>query len=85
MYRKMLRKEKSHRYTGTHTHVLDSTAGRTLTLVTCFPFHFVGHAPKRYIVSAQFESTQQIHFSEDGSDEDGISTGKNALNTEMKR
>ena len=24
----------------------------TLTLVTCYPFHFVGNAPKRYVVSA---------------------------------
>jgi sortase (surface protein transpeptidase) len=23
-----------------------------LTLVTCFPFYFVGHAPKRFIVHA---------------------------------
>ena len=31
---------------------LDPTAGDTLTLVTCYPFYFVGSAPKRYIVRA---------------------------------
>ncbi|MBI2680105.1 MAG: class D sortase [Candidatus Solibacter usitatus] len=38
----------------TDVHVLDSTAGEsTLTLVTCYPFYFVGHAPKRFIVRAR--------------------------------
>ncbi|HKX56128.1 MAG TPA: class D sortase [Xanthomonadales bacterium] len=32
--------------------VLAPTPGRTLTLVTCYPFYFVGHAPKRFIVQA---------------------------------
>ena len=32
--------------------VLAPTDTRTLTLVTCFPFYFVGHAPQRYIVKA---------------------------------
>ena len=32
--------------------VLESTAGPALTLVTCFPFYFVGDAPRRYIVRA---------------------------------
>jgi LPXTG-site transpeptidase (sortase) family protein len=32
--------------------VLDATAGRQLTLVTCYPFNFVGNAPKRFIVQA---------------------------------
>ena len=32
--------------------VLDSTATRSLTLVTCYPFAFVGHAPRRFIVRA---------------------------------
>jgi len=32
--------------------VLDPTAQPTLSLVTCYPFYFVGSAPKRYIVSA---------------------------------
>ena len=35
--------------------VLAPTAERTLTLVTCYPFYYVGHAPKRYIVKATAE------------------------------
>jgi sortase A len=34
--------------------VLAPRAGeRTLTLVTCYPFYFVGHAPKRFVVRAR--------------------------------
>jgi sortase (surface protein transpeptidase) len=33
--------------------VLDPTSSTTLTLVTCYPFSFIGHAPKRFIVKAQ--------------------------------
>jgi sortase A len=34
--------------------VLDPTPGEeTLTLVTCYPFHFVGNAPERFIVRAR--------------------------------
>ena len=32
--------------------VLDDTTVPTLTLVTCYPFYFIGAAPKRYIVQA---------------------------------
>jgi len=32
--------------------VLDPTPQPTLSLVTCYPFYFVGSAPKRYIVRA---------------------------------
>ena len=32
--------------------VLDETATRSLTLVTCYPFYHVGPAPQRYIVRA---------------------------------
>ncbi len=32
--------------------VLAPTRERVLTLVTCYPFYFVGHAPKRFIVQA---------------------------------
>lgn len=27
----------------------------TLTLTTCYPFHYIGHAPKRYIVQAKLQ------------------------------
>lgn len=33
--------------------VLDSTGSQTLTLVTCYPFYFVGAAPSRFIVQAE--------------------------------
>jgi sortase A len=33
-------------------HVLEPTPDAALTLVTCYPFYFVGSAPQRYIVSA---------------------------------
>ena len=33
--------------------VLDSTDTRSLTLVTCYPFAFVGRAPQRFIVRAR--------------------------------
>jgi LPXTG-site transpeptidase (sortase) family protein len=32
--------------------ILKPTTEKTLTIVTCYPFYFVGHAPKRYIVHA---------------------------------
>ena len=34
-------------------YVLDPTPTPTLTLVTCYPFEYVGHAPRRFIVQAQ--------------------------------
>ena len=33
--------------------VLEPTGGRTLTLITCFPFSYVGSAPDRFIVRAR--------------------------------
>jgi len=39
--------------------VLDSTSAPSLTLVTCFPFYFVGSAPQRYIVRASLRSSRQ--------------------------
>jgi sortase A len=38
----------------TDVSVLDSSPDeKTLTLVTCYPFYFVGYAPKRFIVRAR--------------------------------
>ena len=34
-------------------HVLDPTSEPTLTLVTCYPFEFIGNAPHRFIVQAR--------------------------------
>lgn len=35
------------------TEVLQPSSGRDLTLITCFPFSFVGRAPRRFIVRAR--------------------------------
>lgn len=35
--------------------VLAPTDQQTITLVTCYPFYYVGHAPKRFIVKATAE------------------------------
>jgi sortase A len=35
--------------------VLSPSKEKTITLVTCYPFYYVGHAPKRYIVKATAE------------------------------
>jgi sortase A len=35
--------------------VLDPTPGTTLTLVTCYPFEYVGSAPQRFIVRATLQ------------------------------
>jgi sortase A len=32
--------------------VLKASGGETLTLVTCYPFYYIGSAPKRFIVHA---------------------------------
>ena len=37
----------------TNTEVLEASARPTLTLVTCYPFYFVGSAPDRFIVRAK--------------------------------
>ncbi|HTA45105.1 MAG TPA: class D sortase [Bryobacteraceae bacterium] len=36
----------------TQTSVMAPTPTPSLTLITCYPFYFVGHAPKRFIVRA---------------------------------
>lgn len=38
--------------------VLAPTAKPSVTLVTCYPFYFVGSAPKRFIVRAELDATQ---------------------------
>ena len=44
----------------TDVSVLDpSPDENTLTLVTCYPFYFVGHAPKRFIVRALQEGFRE--------------------------
>jgi sortase A len=41
--------------------VLAPTEKNTITLVTCYPFYYVGHAPKRYIVKAEAEHLSAIN------------------------
>jgi sortase A len=41
------------------TSVLSRTSTPTLTLVTCFPFYYVGSAPQRYIVTAVIQDSSQ--------------------------
>ena len=41
--------------------VLAPTTNSTITLVTCYPFYYVGHAPKRYIVKAEAEHLLAIN------------------------
>jgi sortase A len=38
-------------------HVLADSDLPTLTLVTCYPFYFMGHAPQRFIVRGAYEWT----------------------------
>lgn len=37
--------------------VLRESGGSTLTLITCFPFGYIGPAPKRYVVRAELIAT----------------------------
>ena len=38
------------------TTLLRDTPDQMVTLVTCYPFYFVGHAPKRFIVTASLDT-----------------------------
>jgi len=64
------------------TSVLNPKEVPAVTLVTCFPFYFVGHAPKRYIVTALLASAREANF---GVDKDTISTGKNTTDKENQK
>lgn len=41
-------------------YVLDPTPKPALTLVTCYPFEFVGHAPRRFIVRAELVGEEAL-------------------------
>jgi sortase A len=86
----LIRPQHSDRYTVTQIRivtpddvsVLNQTAVPTLTLVTCFPFYFVGHAPKRYIVTAVLGSVHERNLvASMGS----FSTGNDTKNKEKKK
>jgi sortase A len=42
-------------------HVLEPTVMPSITLVTCYPFYFVGTAPERYIVRAELVITRGVN------------------------
>ena len=48
----------------TDVHVLQPRSRPSLTLVTCYPFYFVGSAPQRYIVHAAVVETTRSHFTD---------------------
>lgn len=58
-------KNRLHTYRVVSTEVVESTdlrpladtADPTITLVTCYPFYFLGHAPRRFIVRGTYEWT----------------------------
>src|SRR5512140_1751292 len=43
----------------TQTEVLRPSNGATLTLITCYPFNYIGSAPERFIVRAHFTKSVQ--------------------------
>jgi len=64
------------------TSVLKMASKPTLTLVTCFPFYYVGSAPKRYVVKALIENSSQRNQMASGV---SITTGKNTNNKEKMK
>jgi sortase A len=52
----MYRVTDRHVVSPTDTHSLQPTKTSSLTLVTCYPFYYVGPAPKRFIVRAELVS-----------------------------
>jgi sortase A len=62
--------------------VLNPTPTSTLTLVTCFPFYFIGNAPQRYIVTASL--TNSSHTNERAS-VDSNPDGKKNSDQEKKK
>ncbi len=48
------------------TEVLTGTDGPSLTLVTCYPFYYVGSAPKRFIVRAHLVEGPEVQEDEVG-------------------
>ena len=44
----------------TAVEVLEPTSAAMLTLITCFPFDYIGPAPQRFIVRAERRSTSSV-------------------------
>jgi sortase A len=45
--------KETHIVLPTDLSVLEQTSDQTLTLITCYPFNYVGSAPKRFVVQAE--------------------------------
>jgi len=54
-------------------YVLDPTPEPALTLVTCYPFEFVGHAPRRFIVRAELVGEEELPRGSNGAGQAGRS------------
>jgi len=61
--------------------VLASTPTPTLTLVTCFPFYYVGNAPQRYVVTASYQASRGPDKSVSGN---SLFTSKKTSNKEKQ-
>jgi len=53
--------------------VLAPTPTSTLTLVTCYPFYYVGNAPQRYVVTASLQTSNRT---DESANNDSSSAGK---------
>jgi sortase A len=62
--------------------VLGSTRAPSLTLVTCFPFYYVGSAPQRYVVRASLRNSSQ---SKEGASKDSIFIGNKTNKKENEK
>jgi sortase A len=51
-------------------HVLAPTGRPTLTLITCYPFYFIGSAPERYVVQAHLLQSGDARLPSDGRQND---------------
>jgi len=63
------------------TYVLRPQSETTLTLVTCYPFYYVGSAPKRYVVTASIENSSERNQTAAGV---SIATSTNTNHKEKK-
>jgi sortase A len=62
--------------------VLDPTPAPTLTLITCYPFYYVGSAPQRYVVTASMQISSQP---DESVNTNSISAGKKIDKKEKAR
>jgi sortase A len=60
--------------------VLQPRLRPSVTLVTCYPFYFIGSAPKRYIVQASLTSSEPLNARASAEANSRITTIKEAVN-----